>query len=94
MKQIVKTFLEEMGKKQHQQDKLYVTSSEWKNFYGGKKTEQTNSADANEFRRLPFHCCSLSFQTVKHPYCTTEGHVFDIENIVPFIKKYGKITSF
>lgn len=79
-----------MGKKQHQQDKLYLTSTEWKHFYGGKKTDQTSSADANEFRRLPFYCCSLTFQPVKHPYCTPEGHIFDIENIVPFLKKYGK----
>jgi peptidyl-prolyl cis-trans isomerase-like protein 2 len=57
-----------MGKKQHQQDKLYVTANEWKHFYGGKKTDQTNSKDNDEFRRLPFDCCSLSFQPVKHPY--------------------------
>ena len=80
-----------MGKKQHQQDKLYLTSSEWKNFYGGKKTDLTTSnADTNEFRRLPFSCCALSFQPFKHPYCTLGGHVFDLENIVPFLKKYGK----
>ena len=78
-----------MGKKQHQQDKLYLTSSEWKNFYGGKKTQATSSANVADFRRLPFYCCSLSFQPCKHPYCTSAGHVFDLENIVPFIKKYG-----
>lgn len=57
-----------MGKKQHQQDKLYVTANEWKHFYGGKKTDQTCSKDSEEFRRLPFDCCGLSFQPVKHPY--------------------------
>ena len=79
-----------MGKKQHQQDKLYLTSSEWKNFYGGKKTDTTSNADSNEFKRLPFSCCSLSFQPFKHPYSTLEGHVFDLENIVPFLKKHGR----
>lgn len=78
-----------MGKKQHQQDKLYLTSTEWKHFYGGKKTDTTSDADKNEFRRLPFSCCSLTFQPFKHPYCTLQGHIFDIENIVPFLKKYG-----
>lgn len=28
-----------MGKKQHQKDKLYVTSTEWKHFYGGHKVK-------------------------------------------------------
>lgn len=41
------------------------------------------------FRRLPFNCCSVSFQPFKTPYCTREGIVFDLENILPFVKKYG-----
>ena len=79
-----------MGKKQHQQDKLYLTSTEWKNFYGGKKVSTASNVEAAEFRRLPFNCCCLSFQPCKHPYATLEGHVFDLENILPFIKKYGR----
>ncbi|CAF0709857.1 unnamed protein product [Brachionus calyciflorus] len=78
-----------MGKKQHQQDKLYITSTEWKHFYGGKKTD-TSAISSAEFRRIPFHCCALSYQPFKHPYCTPEGHVFDLENIAPFLKKYGR----
>jgi len=80
-----------MGKKQHQQDKLYLTSSEWKYYYGGKKPDRTATSDVNEFKRLPFDCCGLSFQPCKHPYCTLEGHVFELENIAPFLKKYGNI---
>ena len=79
-----------MGKKQHQQDKLYLTSTEWKNFYGGKKTTSNCTFEANEFRRLPFYCCCLSLQPCKHPYATLEGHVFDLENILPFLKKHGR----
>lgn len=79
-----------MGKKQHQSDKLYLTASEWKNFYGGKKTSTESAKDASDFRRLPFNCCALSFQPCKHPYCTIQGHVFDLENIVPFLKKYNR----
>ena len=78
-----------MGKKQHQSDKLYLTASEWKNFFGGKKTSIASNVDNAEFRRLPFYCCALSFQPTKHPYCTREGHVFELENIVAFLKKYG-----
>ena len=79
-----------MGKKQHQQDKLYLTSNEWKHFYGGKKTDTSSAKDAHDFRRLPFHCCSLTFQPFKHPYCSRQGHVFDLESIAPFIKRYGR----
>lgn len=79
-----------MGKKQHQSDKLYITASEWKNSFGGKKTSKECAKDTADFRRLPFNCCSLSFQPAKHPYSSLEGHVFDLENIVPFLKKYGK----
>jgi peptidyl-prolyl cis-trans isomerase-like 2 len=79
-----------MGKKQHQQDKLYLTSTEWKHFFGGKKPDTSSHADSLEFRRLPFSCCALSFQPFEHPYCTQEGHVFDLENILQFLKKYGR----
>lgn len=28
-----------MGKKQHQKDKMYLTYTEWGQFYGGKKVK-------------------------------------------------------
>lgn len=73
-----------MGKKQHQKDKMYITATEWREQYGGKRKKQETS-----FKRLPFHCCALSLQTFTHPYCTKDGHVFDLSAIVPFIRKYG-----
>lgn len=78
-----------MGKKQHQSDKLYLTASEWKNSFGGKKTTKECLKDQADFRRLPFNCCSLSFQPSTHPYSTLTGNVFDLENIVPFLKKHN-----
>lgn len=74
-----------MGKKQHQKDKLYLTCTEWRTLYGGKK----EGIDKGEFRRLPFFCCSLSMQPFEHPYCTKDGVIFDLMNIVPFLKKFG-----
>ncbi|KAL3856896.1 hypothetical protein ACJMK2_011602 [Sinanodonta woodiana] len=73
-----------MGKKQHQKDKLYLTTTEWKNEFGGYKGKQKA-----EFRRLPFYCCSLSMQPFENPLCTMEGIIFDLMNIVPFLKKFG-----
>ena len=81
-----------MGKKQHQSDKLYLTASEWKNSFGGKKTTHECQKDQADFRRLPFNCCSLSFQPAKHPYSTLTGNVFDLENIVPFLKKHNNMN--
>nr|XP_020765055.1 peptidyl-prolyl cis-trans isomerase-like 2 [Odocoileus virginianus texanus] len=78
-----------MGKRQHQKDKMYITCAEYTHFYGGKKPDvpQTN------FRRLPFDHCSLSLQPFAYPVCTPEGVVFDLLNIVPWLKKYGTNPS-
>mmetsp|Transcript_38784 Transcript_38784/g.64491 ORF Transcript_38784/g.64491 Transcript_38784/m.64491 type:complete len:605 (-) Transcript_38784:107-1921(-) len=74
-----------MGKNQHSKDKLWMTATEWKNEWGGKKEEIRTA-----YKRLPFYCCALSFQPWEDPMCTPEGHVFEILNIIPYIKKYGK----
>ncbi|TGZ46907.1 hypothetical protein CRM22_011076 [Opisthorchis felineus] len=75
-----------MGKKQHQKDKIYVTCTEWSTLYGGKRA---STEDRRRFKRLPFHCCSITFQPFKNPYCTREGIIFDLENILPFVRKHG-----
>ncbi|KAF6768337.1 hypothetical protein AHF37_03178 [Paragonimus kellicotti] len=74
-----------MGKKQHQKDKLYLTCTEWSTLYGGKRATE----DKRRFKRLPFHCCSITFQPFKTPYCTKEGIIFDLENVLPFVRKHG-----
>ena len=65
----------------------YLTSTEWRETYGGKKAVNPNSSDAS-FRRLPFDHCSLSLQPFENPLCDTEGHLFDLLAIVPYLKKY------
>ncbi|XP_053375237.1 RING-type E3 ubiquitin-protein ligase PPIL2-like [Mercenaria mercenaria] len=75
-----------MGKKQHQKDKLYLTTTEWKNEFGGYKGKQLKN---QEFRRLPFSCCTLSMQPFENPLCTKDGVIYDLMNIVPFLKKHG-----
>ncbi|KAJ5101933.1 hypothetical protein NUU61_004155 [Penicillium alfredii] len=41
------------------------------------------------FKRLPFNFCSLSLQPFEHPVCTPTGTIFDLTNILPWIKKHG-----
>ena len=81
-----------MGKKQHQSDKLYLTATEWREFYGGKgkSGSRLDSKDAADFRRLPLDHCALSLQPFEAPYMDEDGNVFDLVHIVPFIKKYKK----
>ncbi|XP_075960485.1 RING-type E3 ubiquitin-protein ligase PPIL2 [Anarhichas minor] len=74
-----------MGKRQHQKDKMYITCSEYTNYYGGKRSEIPQA----DFRRLPFDHCSLSLQPFEYPVCTDEGVVFDLLSIMPWIKRYG-----
>lgn len=40
--------------------------------------------------RLPFDHCALALEPFKNAVCSPDGCVFDIVNIVPFLKKYGK----
>ena len=71
-----------MGKKQHQSDKLYLTSTEWSTLYGGKKATKPD-ADKAEFRRLPFDSCSLILQVL-----------FTSDNIFVAFVNVGSLQSF
>ena len=66
----------------------YLTASEWKHLYGGKKDAQGDSKDLADYRRLPLDHCSLSLQPFENPYCDEDGNIFDLAHIVPFIKKH------
>ncbi|KXZ54522.1 hypothetical protein GPECTOR_4g587 [Gonium pectorale] len=75
-----------MGKKQHQKDRLFLTTKEWKEEWGGFKGGRA----AAPFKRLPFHCCAIHFTPFEDPVCTDEGTVYDITAIVPYIMKFKK----
>jgi len=77
-----------MGRKQHQGDKLWLTTQEMKYFFGGKRPDRKTDPDEVDFKRLPFDHCSISLQPFENPYCDDQGHVFDLVHIVPYMKKY------
>ncbi|KAK3871171.1 hypothetical protein Pcinc_023665 [Petrolisthes cinctipes] len=76
-----------MGKRQHQKDKMYLTSTEWSTLYGGYKASSHTGTNA-EFRRLPLTHCVVSLQPFTHPYIDPQGNVYDLEAIVPFLKRF------
>ncbi|GMH14845.1 hypothetical protein Nepgr_016686 [Nepenthes gracilis] len=75
-----------MGKKQHSKDRMFITKTEWATEWGGAKSKEIRTP----FKRLPFYCCALAFTPFEDPVCTEDGSVFDIVNIVPYIRKYGR----
>ncbi|KRZ97823.1 Peptidyl-prolyl cis-trans isomerase 4 [Trichinella sp. T8] len=79
-----------MGKKQHQKDKMYLTTTEWKELYGGHKDTKIFQASLAKFQRLPFGHCCVSLQPCDVPYCCLDGYIFDLIHILPFVRKFGK----
>lgn len=74
-----------MGKHRHSKDRLFITMTEHKNEWGGKK-DPTQAP----IPRLSFNYCPLSLQPFSDPVCSPDGTVFDIVNIIPFVKRYHK----
>ncbi|MCJ1379944.1 Peptidyl-prolyl cis-trans isomerase cyp8 [Xylographa soralifera] len=74
-------------------DKLYITHSEWasEDAYSasaGSGISKSKVAGAS-FKRLPFNFCAVSLQPFTHPVCTADGTIFDLTNILPWLKKHG-----
>ncbi|ETW07925.1 hypothetical protein H310_02329 [Aphanomyces invadans] len=38
---------------------------------------------------LPFDCCAITLTPFKNPVCTRQGHLFDIEAVIPYVKEHG-----
>ncbi|VDM62405.1 unnamed protein product [Angiostrongylus costaricensis] len=77
-----------MGKKQHQKDKLYLTTTEWKEI-GGHKDDTGTRLQRAQFKRLPLTHCALSLIPFDDPVCARTGEIFDLTQIIPYLKKYG-----
>ncbi|PAV64717.1 hypothetical protein WR25_20552 [Diploscapter pachys] len=77
-----------MGKKQHQSDKLYLTTKEWKSI-GGHRDDTATRLLRAQFKRLPLNHCSLSLLPFEDPVCSRSGEIFDLTHIIPYLKKHG-----
>jgi len=61
-----------MGKKRHSKDKLYITATEHKYEWGGKRDPSLRPVP-----RLPFNYCPLSLQPCENTVCSPDGVVYD-----------------
>ncbi|KAF8852297.1 peptidyl-prolyl cis-trans isomeras-like protein-like 2 [Acephala macrosclerotiorum] len=74
-------------------DKLYITHSEWSSSDAYSASAGSNvsqkAPNSSSFKRLPFNFCAASLQPFKHPVCTAEGTIFDVEIISQWLAKHG-----
>ncbi|CAZ85298.1 unnamed protein product [Tuber melanosporum] len=71
-------------------DKLYITHSEWSGSDSfGASSGYTAKSTNLPFKRLPYNFCAVSLQPFTHPVCTPNGTIFDLTNIIPWLKKHG-----
>ena len=77
-----------MGKNQHSKDRLFLTATEHASgeHRGSGKLSTLNLP----YRTLPYDCCALSFRPFETPLATADGSVFELLNIVPYLKKYRR----
>ncbi|GLB36038.1 putative cyclophilin type peptidyl-prolyl cis-trans isomerase/CLD [Lyophyllum shimeji] len=77
-------------------DKLYITHAEHSGLFGSHSASSGFKAKAqapHPGTRTPFDCCALTFQPFTHPVCARNkdgtGHVFDLVNIIPWLKQHN-----
>ncbi|KAI1005749.1 Peptidyl-prolyl cis-trans isomerase-like 2 [Podosphaera aphanis] len=74
-------------------DKLYITHSEWASADAYSASTGSNVTPRGPagvgFKRLPFNFCAASLQPFRHPVCTAQGTIFDLEVILQWLDKHG-----
>lgn len=72
---------------------LQITHSEWSSSDAYSASAGSNVSqkgpNGSSFKRLPFNFCAASLQPFKHPVCTTDGTIFDVEVISTWLAKHG-----
>ena len=82
------------AKKSASKDRGYVTASEWQRDGGGKTltTTLTERRSISIQKKLPFHCCALSFLPFgDHPVVSLKsGAMYDLDAVLPYVMKHKK----
>ena len=77
-----------MGKNQHSKDRLFLTATE---HASGEHRGYGRQGQLHlPYRTLPYDCCAISFRPFETPLATADGSVFELLNIVPYLKKYRR----
>ena len=74
-----------MGKGRHTQDRMFLSAKEM-GLYEGYK----HKAREEGMQKLPFSHCALSLVPFESPMLAPDGSVFDVAQIVPFVRKHHK----
>lgn len=71
-----------MGRKSVKKDRGYITATEWKTEWGGNKDRSKAP-----FRRLPFHCCAITFTPFEDPVCAIASQSLGIllSSWIPYV---------
>lgn len=73
--------------------KQQITHSEWSSGDAYSASAGSNvsqkAPNGSNFKRLPFNFCAASLQPFKHPVCTADGTIFDVEVISTWLAKHG-----
>jgi peptidyl-prolyl cis-trans isomerase-like 2 len=78
-----------MGKQRHTQDRMYLSAKEHATFYGGYR----EAARTEGVRRLGFDCCALSQGRFTDPVLAPDGTVYELTQIVPFLRRHKRNPS-
>ncbi|XRB23014.1 peptidyl-prolyl cis-trans isomerase [Pseudoscourfieldia marina] len=70
-------------------DRLFVSQAE-RISAGTSKSKTSLTLNSSKSRLLPLSHCSLSLLPFNAPFCSPQGHIFEITAIMPFLAKYQR----
>ncbi|GAA6036688.1 hypothetical protein JCM8097_003428 [Rhodosporidiobolus ruineniae] len=71
-------------------DKLYVTHAEHSGALGQHTAGSIGAQKKNTvLSKLPFDCCALTLKPFDTPVCTTDGTIYELLAIIPFLREHG-----
>ncbi|GAA6019639.1 hypothetical protein JCM10207_006951 [Rhodosporidiobolus poonsookiae] len=71
-------------------DKLYITHAEHSGALGQHSASSVGARKKTSvLSKLPFDCCALTLKPFETPVCTTNGTIYELLAIIPFIREHG-----
>ncbi|GAA5827473.1 hypothetical protein JCM11251_003827 [Rhodosporidiobolus azoricus] len=71
-------------------DKLYITHAEHSGALGQHSAGSIGAQKKNQvLSKLPFDCCALTLKPFDTPVATTNGTIYELMAIIPFLREHG-----